>query len=73
MSWILIATTLVSFVIAGTALALPMADKEKCISSVGIVQEMLANSDSGDKEQGMVKTLIELSTGLCDRNRYEEA
>ena len=73
MSRIFMGGTLLSLAFSGSAVAAPMTEKDKCVSSVGIVQEMMENSDSSEKEQGMVKTLIELSTGLCDRGRYEEA
>ena len=57
----------------GVAHAGKIDDKRKCASSVEIVEEMLENSDSGDKEKEMVVTLVELSKGLCDRSRFEEA
>lgn len=57
----------------GGAQAGKIDDKDKCVSSVEIVEEMLGGSDSGDKEKEMVVTLIELSKGLCDRSRFEDA
>ena len=57
----------------GLAQAAATSESDKCMSSVGIVKEMLENSDSTEKEKGMVTTLVELSTGLCERKRYEEA
>jgi hypothetical protein len=73
MSRILAGAALFSLVIAGPVLAAPKTEKQKCMSSVEIVQEMLESSDGTDKEKDMVKTLIDLSTGLCDRKRYDEA
>lgn len=67
------AAALAGLVSVGVANAAKIDDKRKCASSVEIVQEMLEDSDSGEKEKAMVGTLIDLSKGLCDRSRFEEA
>lgn len=49
------------------------ASVKKCLSSVDIVKEMRANSDSTEKELGLVDKLLGVSESLCKDDATEDA